>query len=262
MRHSKYSAYAKNTKPYAMFKRGMLLVAFAAFVSLIWYTTAKKDDIESEYLEPPLVKAPQMAYKERAEDEGGMKVPNRDKQVFDLLNAVSDKVDVDSPEAKEQIKAAEEKQKKLAEEKAKADAEAKKIAEEKAKAMAAAKEAAEKVEAMKAPAKETTDKVVAEVKPEEPKVEETKAPEVIVSGYGIQMGSYRNAADAEKANEYYRKKFPTVLAGKPSTVKRVDLGDKGIYYRAYISGYADRDSAKADCEALKELGHNCFYAKL
>lgn len=261
MRHSKYSAYARNTKPYAMFKRGMLLVAFAAFVSLIWYTTAKKDDIESEYLEPPLVKAPQLAYKERAEDEGGMKVPNRDKQVFDLLNAVSDKVDVNSPEAKAQIKAAEEKQKMLAEEKAKADAEAKKLAETKAKAMAAAEEAKRKVKEIKAPAK-VAEKVVPAKKAVETKVAVAEKPKAVLKGYGIQMGSYRNVKDAEKANEYYRKKFPSVLKDKPSTVKRVDLGAKGVYYRAYISGYADRKAAKADCEKLKKLGHNCFYAKL
>lgn len=272
MRHSKYAAYAKNTKPYAMFKRGALLVAFAGFVSLIWYTTAKKDDIESEFLEPPLVKAPQMAYKERAEDEGGMKVPNRDKQVFDLLNAVSDKVDVNSPEAQEQIKQAEEKQKELAAQQAKLDAEAKalkeKQAQEKAKAVAAmekakadAKKAAELAKsAVVTETKNASEEVAKIVNKAEEKVKESA--KTLTVEYGIQMGSYRNAADAERANDYYRKKFPDVLKNVSSTVKRVDLGAKGVYYRAYMSGYPDKASAKADCDKLKALGHNCFYAKL
>ena len=48
-----------------------------------------------------------------------------------------------------------------------------------------------------------------------------------------------------------------VIGGKPHTVRRADLGNRGIYYRAMVGPFASRDEAVSVCASLKQAGGDC-----
>jgi hypothetical protein len=52
-----------------------------------------------------------------------------------------------------------------------------------------------------------------------------------------------------------------VVAGFSRDVKRVDLGDKGIWYRLRVGSFADKSSADDICTKLKADGGTCFLAR-
>ena len=43
-------------------------------------------------------------------------------------------------------------------------------------------------------------------------------------------------------------------------IKKVDLGDKGVWYRLRLAGFSDKSAAQAFCEKLKADGGTCFLA--
>ena len=52
-------------------------------------------------------------------------------------------------------------------------------------------------------------------------------------------------------------KFPNVLGSRPPLIKRADLGDKGVYYRAMVGPFGTRDEAAQFCTNLKSAGGQC-----
>ena len=64
-------------------------------------------------------------------------------------------------------------------------------------------------------------------------------------------------ADAESAYRGISSKYSSVLGGKPHTVRRADLGSKGVYYRAMIGPFASREDAISLCTSLKQAGGDC-----
>ena len=77
----------------------------------------------------------------------------------------------------------------------------------------------------------------------------------------LQIGAYKSQGDAETAWKTFQARHSTLLAGHGVDVQRVDLGDKGIWYRARVGGFADRDVAIAMCDRLKADGGSCFLAR-
>jgi outer membrane biosynthesis protein TonB len=77
----------------------------------------------------------------------------------------------------------------------------------------------------------------------------------------LQIGAYKSQADADAAWRAYKAKHAALLSGFGSDVQKVDLGDKGIWYRLRIAGFADRNGAEATCDRLKADGGSCFLGK-
>jgi cell division protein FtsN len=80
-------------------------------------------------------------------------------------------------------------------------------------------------------------------------------------GYALQIGAYKSQEDASAAWRAYRSKHAVLLAGYAQDVQRADLGDKGVWYRLRIAGFASKDVADAMCDQLKADGGNCIPAK-
>ena len=53
-------------------------------------------------------------------------------------------------------------------------------------------------------------------------------------GYVVQVSSQKNEADAQASYRALQSKFPSVLGSRSPVIKRADLGDKGVYYRAMV----------------------------
>ena len=77
-------------------------------------------------------------------------------------------------------------------------------------------------------------------------------------GYLVQVSSQKNEADAQASYRALQSKFPSVLGPHSSMVKRVDLGEKGVYYRAFAGPFGSSEEAAQVCNNLKSAGGQCF----
>jgi len=75
--------------------------------------------------------------------------------------------------------------------------------------------------------------------------------------YLVQVSSQKNEADAHASYRALQSKFPTVLGSRPPVIKRADLGDKGVYYRAMVGPFGSTEEASQFCGNLKTAGGQC-----
>ena len=76
-------------------------------------------------------------------------------------------------------------------------------------------------------------------------------------GYLVQVSSQKNEADAQASYRALQSKFPAVLGSRPPVIKRADLGDKGVYYRAMVGPFGSTEEAAQFCGNLKTAGGQC-----
>ena len=57
-------------------------------------------------------------------------------------------------------------------------------------------------------------------------------------GYAVQVSSQRSEAEAQAAFKSMQAKYPSQLGGRSPMIHRVDLGAKGIYFRAMVGPFA------------------------
>jgi hypothetical protein len=76
-------------------------------------------------------------------------------------------------------------------------------------------------------------------------------------GYLVQVSSQKNEADAQASYRALQNKFPTVLGSRQPVIKRADLGDKGVYYRAMVGPFGSTEEATQFCGNLKTAGGQC-----
>ena len=73
-------------------------------------------------------------------------------------------------------------------------------------------------------------------------------------GYLVQVSSQKNEADAQSSYRTLQGKYRSVLGSQPLVVKRVDLGEKGVYYRAFAGPFASSEEASQVCKSLMSAG--------
>jgi hypothetical protein len=84
------------------------------------------------------------------------------------------------------------------------------------------------------------------------------APSAAVGGgYLVQVSSQRNEADAQASYRALQGKFPGVLGSHSPVIKRADLGEKGVYYRAMVGPFGSPEEASQFCGNLKSAGGQC-----
>jgi hypothetical protein len=79
--------------------------------------------------------------------------------------------------------------------------------------------------------------------------------------YVVQVSSQRNEADAQASYKALQGKFPSVLGSRAPLIKRADLGDKGVYYRAMVGPFGSSEEAAQVCGNLKTAGGQCVVQK-
>ncbi|OYX05636.1 MAG: hypothetical protein B7Z15_16845 [Rhizobiales bacterium 32-66-8] len=88
------------------------------------------------------------------------------------------------------------------------------------------------------------------------------APAVAASGsYVVQVSSQKSEADAMGSWKVLQGRYPQLLGSYSATVRRADLGDRGIYYRAQVGPFAGRDDANNLCNALRAQGGDCVVTR-
>src|SRR5579872_35800 len=76
--------------------------------------------------------------------------------------------------------------------------------------------------------------------------------------YLVQVSSQRSESDAQASFKALQGKFPSVLGSHAPTIRRADLGEKGIYYRAMVGPFGSSDEASQFCGNLKSAGGQCI----
>jgi cell division septation protein DedD len=79
--------------------------------------------------------------------------------------------------------------------------------------------------------------------------------------YAVQISSQRSEAEAQAAFRGLQGKFPSQLGGRQPLIHRVDLGAKGIYFRAMVGPFANANEAGELCSSLKAAGGSCLVQK-
>jgi cell division septation protein DedD len=92
----------------------------------------------------------------------------------------------------------------------------------------------------------------------EPAPSTAKAP---AGAYVLQIGAYKSDEEASAAWRTYHAKHASLLSGYSEDVKKVDLGEKGTWYRLRVGSFMDKDAAKGLCAKLTAEGGACFPAK-
>ncbi|MCC8965576.1 SPOR domain-containing protein [Bradyrhizobium sp. Pear76] len=86
------------------------------------------------------------------------------------------------------------------------------------------------------------------------RVASTSTASVGGGGYLVQVSSQKNEADAQSSYRTLQGKYRNVLGSQPLVVKRVDLGEKGVYYRAFAGPFASSEEANQVCRSLMSAG--------
>ncbi len=82
------------------------------------------------------------------------------------------------------------------------------------------------------------------------------------SAYVVQVASVRARADVERLLKDINTKFAGILpAGSYGDIKRVDLNEKGIYYRLQFTGLADKAAADRLCNQFVARKQACFVTR-
>lgn len=208
---------------------GFGILLFLAFAVLKLYQPGVRDRGD-----PPRITADNTPFKVAPEEAGGKQTPDQDKAVFDVMDGQKP-VETITPEPEP---------------------------EEPAKLP-------ETVNIqVKAPAIETADPKPASPAQSEPEPVTTAPPKPAASvgtgnsEYVVQVASVRSEAEAQRIWQDVRRKYPNIVTSDfYADVRRVDLDEKGIYYRTRLAGLADKDAATQMCNALKGAGQACFVTR-
>jgi len=97
------------------------------------------------------------------------------------------------------------------------------------------------------------------------KVEKPKAtPKTTPTDTGkirIQLGAYKNQADAEKDWKKISKKYGSRLSGKSHYIVKIAIDGKGTFYRLQAGGFASKEAADKFCSGLSAAGQSCMRAR-
>ena len=91
--------------------------------------------------------------------------------------------------------------------------------------------------------------------------DDTDAVPATKSAYFLQIGSYKSEEEAADAWSAAKRAHATILEDLSPDVKKVDLGDKGTWFRLRVAPFADKSVANATCDKLKAEGGNCLLAR-
>jgi hypothetical protein len=78
------------------------------------------------------------------------------------------------------------------------------------------------------------------------------------AAYVVQLVSNKSEGEAQSAFKNLQAKYPGVLGNRTALIRRVELGDRGTYYRAQVGPFANAEQANALCDNLKAAGGTCI----
>lgn len=200
----------------------VVLLLVAAFTVFRLYQTGVRDRAA-----PPRIAADNSPYKIAPENPGGQETPNQDKTVYDVMNGTAKTETVTTtPPPEEPIDMP--------------------------------RQATIIVDSGSPEAAAPT-----QTQPERPAPQPTPVqPRAGGSDYVVQVASVRVREDADRLWGVIKQKFETTLpAGTYADIRRVDLNEKGIYFRLRVAGLADKNAAAQLCKRFEARNQACFVTR-
>ncbi|MGJ8563484.1 MAG: SPOR domain-containing protein [Alphaproteobacteria bacterium] len=177
---------------------------------------------------PPRIEADNSPYKVMPEDPGGEITPNQDKTVYDVMNGTAKPEEiVTAPGAETPIDLP--------------------------------RQATIIVEPPS-----SSPPVATSPTPQTAPAATTPSPSGVKKGsdYVVQVSSLRNRDDATKLWASLQTKFRSELpAGSYADIRRVDLKEKGVYYRLRVAGLDDKAAADRLCKRFDAQKQACYVTK-
>jgi cell division protein FtsN len=75
--------------------------------------------------------------------------------------------------------------------------------------------------------------------------------------YLVQIASQKSESDAQASFRAAQAKYASLIGTMAPIIKRADLGEKGVYYRAMVGPFQTSDEATKFCSNLKVAGGSC-----
>jgi len=201
---------------------GFGILLVLAFIVLKLYQPGVRDRGD-----PPLITAENTPFKIVPEDAGGMQTPDQDKEVFEVMSGNDPSTEVITLPPPEQP-----------------------------------------VERPTPSQPQTTNPEPVVQQPETrpvvtppPTRPAATTPATGNSEWIVQVASLRSQAEAETTYATIRARNSAILSPFQRDIVRVDLAEKGIYYRARVAGFGSKADANATCERLKAAGQSCFVTR-
>lgn len=202
-----------------------------------------REDIRSRDIAPPLISAPEQPVKRRPDQPGGLDIPNRDRAVFDLLAEPLREEGGGSDSAEVLQKAAVNVEETGPLEKVEPE---KKVDVPVAADLQTPK-TLEKTPVQVSPSPET-------VSPKQARPEAGK--------WGVQLASFVNQADAERAQKSYQERYVSLLGELFPAIQNVTLSEgRGERYRVQFFGLPHKQAALSLCRRLKKQNQGCLHVK-
>ncbi len=76
-------------------------------------------------------------------------------------------------------------------------------------------------------------------------------------GAYVQVSSQKSEADAQASFRALQSKYAGILGSRSAAIRRADLGDKGVFYRAMVGPFGSTEEATQFCLNLKSAGGQC-----
>ena len=86
-------------------------------------------------------------------------------------------------------------------------------------------------------------------------------PDATTGGFVVQLAALKAKDGARPAWARLQKAHPALLGDRELAIQRVDLGDRGIFYRVQAGFFVERAGARDLCNALKARGQDCLVVK-
>src|SRR5664279_3799351 len=77
------------------------------------------------------------------------------------------------------------------------------------------------------------------------------------SGFGVQVASQRSESAAILAYQSLQTRYPNQLGNRKAMIRRVDLGQNGIFFRAEVGPFTTQAQAENLRNGLKTAGGSC-----
>jgi hypothetical protein len=76
-------------------------------------------------------------------------------------------------------------------------------------------------------------------------------------GFLVQVSSQKSESDAQSSYRALQSKYSQLKSHQP-VIRRADLGNKGVFYRAMVGPFESGDEAVQFCNGLKQAGGQCI----
>jgi cell division septation protein DedD len=75
--------------------------------------------------------------------------------------------------------------------------------------------------------------------------------------YVVQVAAQKSEGEAQASWQSLQQRYSSVLGAQQATIRRVDLGERGVFYRAQVGPFSTRAQASEVCQSLKAAGGEC-----